>query len=171
MAYPSITAGYAALLGLIFAAMSAWVISGRFGHQVLHGDGGLDTMNRRIRAHANFAEYVPLTMIVVGLLEAAGAGGILIHVLLLPLTVARVLHPFGMIAPLNSLQQLRLPRDPRDRDPGDPDDRVPAPADPRDVARFHARIASSPFQSNSIPWPGRSGAIAKPSSISSGCAM
>ena len=105
MAYPSITAGYAALLGLIFAAMSAWVISGRFGHQVLHGDGGLDTMNRRIRAHANFAEYVPLTMIVVGLLEAAGAGGILIHVLLLPLTVARVLHPFGMIAPLNSMQQ------------------------------------------------------------------
>ena len=32
-------------------------------------------------------------------------------------------------------------------------------------------IPSSPFQSNSMPWPGRSGAMAKPSSIRSGSAM
>mgnify|MGYP002718269830 CR=1 FL=1 len=32
----------------------------------------------------------------------------------------------------------------------------------------HARIASRPFQSNAMPWPGRSGARAKPSSICKG---
>ena len=105
MVFPSITAGYAAVLGLIFIAMSAWVVGGRLGHQVLHGDGGLDTMNRRIRAHANFAEYVPLVLILVGLLEGSGAGPGVVHGMLLPLTIARVLHPFGMIAPINSIQQ------------------------------------------------------------------
>ena len=105
MPYPSITAGYGAVLALIFAVMSGWVIGGRVGKQVLHGDGGLDTMNRRIRAHANFAEYVPLILILVGLLEARGTSGSLVHGLLLPLTVARVLHPFGMFAPVNSARQ------------------------------------------------------------------
>ena len=105
MTYPSITASYAAVLALIFAVMSVWVIGGRVGNQVLHGDAGLDTMTRRIRAHANFAEYVPLILILVGLLEARGTSGSLVHGLLLPLTVARVLHPFGMFAPVNSARQ------------------------------------------------------------------
>jgi uncharacterized protein len=105
MAFPSITAGYTAALGLVLVAISAWVIGGRFNTQVLHGDGGLDTMNRRIRAHANFAEFVPLTLLATALLEVSSTGAIVIHALLLPLTVARVLHPFGMIAPLNSPQQ------------------------------------------------------------------
>ena len=105
MVFPSVTAVYAAVLGLIFIALSAWVVGGRLGHQVLHGDGGLDTMNRRIRAHANFAEYVPLSLILVGLIEASGAGSGVIHGMLLPLTIARALHPFGMVAPPNSPQQ------------------------------------------------------------------
>ena len=35
----------------------------------------------------------------------------------------------------------------------------------RPPAAAHARTASSAFQSNAMPWPGRSGAIGEPSSI------
>jgi uncharacterized protein len=105
MAYPLVTAVYAGVLGLIFTVLSSWVIGGRLRTQTLHDDGGTGTINRRIRAHANFAEYVPLILLVVALLESHGAGRSTVHGLLLPLTIARVLHPFGMFAPLNSMQQ------------------------------------------------------------------
>jgi uncharacterized membrane protein YecN with MAPEG domain len=105
MIFPAITAFYASILGLIFAVLSAWVIAGRFKLQILHGDGGVDAMNRRMRAHGNFAEYVPLTLLLLGLLEASGGSRTIVRVLLIVLTVARAIHPFGMMAPPNSVQQ------------------------------------------------------------------
>ncbi len=105
MAFPAVTAGYAAVLGVVFALLSAWVVAGRARHRVIHGDGGHDGLARRIRAHANFAEYVPLILLLVALLEAAGGTRPVVHALLLPLLVARVLHPIGMIAREMSLQQ------------------------------------------------------------------
>ena len=62
-------------------------------------------MNCRMRAHANFAEYVPMILLLVGLLEAGGGSAAAVHGLLLVLVVTRVLHPIGMVAPENSLQQ------------------------------------------------------------------
>jgi hypothetical protein len=105
MAYPALTGVYAALLALVFAGLSIWVIAGRAKHRVHHGDGGNDDMNRRIRAHGNFAEYVPLILLLVALLEAGGAGRFTVHALLLPLLAARLMHPIGMVAPVASLQQ------------------------------------------------------------------
>lgn len=105
MAFPTVTAGYGALLGLIYVALSFWVVAGRGRFRVIHGDGGDERLNRRIRAHANFAEYVPLILILCALLEAAGAGRFTMNALLFPLLVARIIHPFGMIAPENSRQQ------------------------------------------------------------------
>ena len=72
MVFPVVTAIAAAVLGLIFAALSGWVIAGRLSTGVLHGDGGEETMNRRMRAHANFIEYVPLILLLVALLECGG---------------------------------------------------------------------------------------------------
>lgn len=108
MTYPAVTATYAALLGLLFVALSAWVIRGRFKFRVLHGDGGDRGMLRRMRAHANFAEYVPFCVLIVGLLEVRGAAPSTVHLLLGPLLVARVAHPFGMEAVPNSPQQYAL---------------------------------------------------------------
>jgi uncharacterized membrane protein YecN with MAPEG domain len=105
MTYPVVTSGYAALLALIFMALSAWVVAGRAQFKVNHGDGGNDRLNRRIRAHANFAEYVPLIIILVALLEMRATSRFTIHALLLPLLIARISHPFGMLAPEASLQQ------------------------------------------------------------------
>jgi uncharacterized protein len=48
---------------------------------------------------------VPLALILIGLLEAGGAGHGLIQGLLLALLVARILHPIGMFAAPNSPRQ------------------------------------------------------------------
>jgi uncharacterized membrane protein YecN with MAPEG domain len=106
MTYPLVTSGYAAVLALIFLALSAWVTAGRASFNIYYGDGGNEKLIRRIRAHANFAEFVPLILILVALLEARATSRLTIHALLLPLVIARVLHPFGMLARLDSWQQL-----------------------------------------------------------------
>lgn len=108
MTYPALTATYAGVLALIYFALSIWVIVGRGTYRVLHGDGGIDRFNRRIRAHGNFAEYVPLIIVLVALLEGGGASATTVHALLLPLVVARIIHPFGMLAPEGSLQQYAM---------------------------------------------------------------
>jgi uncharacterized membrane protein YecN with MAPEG domain len=105
MVVPAVTAFYAALLGLIFALLSGWVLAGRFKLNILHGDGGNDTLNRRIRAHGNFAEYVPLILLLAGFYEVSGGSRGILRILLIVLTVARAMHPIGMVAPPNSLQQ------------------------------------------------------------------
>jgi uncharacterized membrane protein YecN with MAPEG domain len=103
--YPAVTAFYAALLALIFAVLSVWVIAARFKLGILHGDGGVEAMNRRMRAHGNFAEFVPLILLVAGLFEASGGSRATVRALLIVLTIARVMHPFGMVARPNSVQQ------------------------------------------------------------------
>ena len=102
MIFPATTALFAALLALLYAGLSSWVVAGRFSEKVLHGDGANQALLKRIRSHGNFAEYVPLTLILVGLLEASGSNRSFVAALLAVLLVARVLHPVGMVAPRNS---------------------------------------------------------------------
>jgi uncharacterized membrane protein YecN with MAPEG domain len=105
MVFPRLTAIYAAVLALIFFALSIWVVIGRARFNAVHGDGGQTALQRRIRAHANFAEYVPMILALVGLLEAGGADRFTVHVLLLVLVVARIMHPIGMVAREGTVQQ------------------------------------------------------------------
>jgi uncharacterized membrane protein YecN with MAPEG domain len=108
MIFPTLTAIYAAVLALIFVALTIWVSAARFRFRINHGDGGNTQLQRRIRSHANFAEYVPLILILVGLLEAGGTSRLTIHALLLPLAIARIIHPIGMVAHDFSAQQFTL---------------------------------------------------------------
>lgn len=108
MPYPAVTALYAGLLALVYLALCAWVSERRVRRGIIHGDGGDAAFAKRIRAHANFAEYVPLILLLAALLEAAGATAMTMHALLAPLLVARLLHPFGMLAPAGSPRQYLL---------------------------------------------------------------
>ncbi len=105
MYFPAITALYAALLAIVFVTMSAWVVLGRVQTDVMQGDGGNDTITRRMRAQGNFAEYVPYALLLIALLEAAGASHALVHLLCLVLLISRLMHPFGMLAAKDSPQQ------------------------------------------------------------------
>ncbi len=98
MIFPDITAFYAAILALILVGLSAWVIASRTSKNTMIGDGNDASMTKRIRAQANFIEYVPLALVVIALLEGSGASRTLVRLLLIVLVVARIIHPFGMLA-------------------------------------------------------------------------
>lgn len=94
----TITSLYAGLSALLFLALSVRVVQGRSGPQgVGLGDGGNAGLLRRIRGHGNFAEYTPLSLILLGILELGGTLPVwLLHLLGLTLVVARVLHGIAL---------------------------------------------------------------------------
>src|SRR3954468_807627 len=96
MQLPGITAGYLGILGLLYAALGLQVSRLRRGHRVLFGDGDNIKLRSAIRAHANFAEYVPLIVLMVAMLEMSGLAAIRVHLLMAALLLARLLHPLGM---------------------------------------------------------------------------
>ena len=91
-----ITPIYAALLGLIYVGLSINVIRTRSEQSVSLGDGGDQLLTRRIRGHGNFAEYVPIALILLAFLEAGGANAILVHALNATLVLGRLLHAFAL---------------------------------------------------------------------------
>ena len=63
----AVTALYAGLLGLLFFALSINVIGKRRSEHVALGHDGKPRLERAIRAHANFAEYAPFVLLMMGL--------------------------------------------------------------------------------------------------------
>src|SRR5512143_1314199 len=91
-----ITALYASLLVPLFLLLASRVIRARRGARVAVGDGGNASLMRRMRVHANFAEYVPLALLLMALAESLGTSIWLLHALGIPLLVGRLVHAFGM---------------------------------------------------------------------------
>lgn len=92
----TITAITGGILGLIFFFHSLRTIRGRMVTKTNLGDGGHDLMTRRIRIHGNFAEYVPLLLIMLFLLENSGTNTIFVSVFALLVIVGRLLHFYGL---------------------------------------------------------------------------
>src|SRR3954470_13674138 len=98
MHVPAITALYLALLALLYLVLGLQVSRLRRGNRVLFGDGDNRELRSAIRAHGNFAEYVPIIVLLVALLEMSGLPAMRVHLLMGGLLVARLLHPIGMAA-------------------------------------------------------------------------
>lgn len=92
----SITPLYAALLALLFVFLSFRIIRLRRALQVGLGDAGDKQLGRAIRVHANFAEYVPLALVLLFFVEAQPAPFWWVHLLGLLLLVGRLLHAYGL---------------------------------------------------------------------------
>ncbi|MEM8949207.1 MAG: MAPEG family protein [Pseudomonadota bacterium] len=92
----TITPVYAGLLALIFVLLSLRVISGRRSTGTALGDGDDRLLLRRLRAHGNFAEYAPLAIVLMALIEWQEAPGLLLHAIGACLLVGRLLHAFGV---------------------------------------------------------------------------
>lgn len=90
-----VTPFYAGLLGFWFLVLSARVVQRRQDGITL-GDGGDPRMLRVIRGHANFAEYVPLILLLMALLELGHTSTYVLHALGIGLLVARLLHGFAL---------------------------------------------------------------------------
>src|SRR5215470_14819735 len=89
---PTITATYLAVLALIYTALSIRVVGMRRGNRIGFGDGGNAALRAAIRAHAHFAEYVPIIILMLGALELFGTRAVQLHMLLATLLVSRILH-------------------------------------------------------------------------------
>jgi uncharacterized membrane protein YecN with MAPEG domain len=104
MHLPSTTAAYLGILGLLYAVLGLQVSRLRRGNQVLFGDGGNIKLRSAIRAHANFAEYVPIIVLMVAMLEMSGMPATRVHLMMGTLLVARLLHPLGMYVGPRTMQ-------------------------------------------------------------------
>ena len=87
-----ITGIWVALAALGLVLLSVPVALHRKRSHTSLGDGGSDGLQRRIRAQANYAEYVPMALICLGFVEACGYPGWTIWLLGGVLAVGRLLH-------------------------------------------------------------------------------
>jgi uncharacterized protein len=90
---------YAAALGLLFSVLSLRVILVRRRKNVGFGTDGDSDLERRIRVHANFAEYAPITLLLIRMAEWKGARPLWIHGLNLSLALGRLVHAIGLSRP------------------------------------------------------------------------
>jgi len=93
---PTIVPIYAAIFVLIFVALSLRVANSRRVLRIGLGSGGNVTLERRIRVQGNFAEYVPMALILFTFIEMQGSARWLVHLLCLVMLVARLIHAYGV---------------------------------------------------------------------------
>jgi len=91
-----ITALYAGLLGILMLILAFRVVAVRRVTAIGLGDGGDALLLSRIRIHGNAAEYVPLALILMLILELNGGSARWLHVLGIALLVGRVAHVQGL---------------------------------------------------------------------------
>ena len=87
---------WAALLALLYVGLAAQVIRARYRTRTALGDGDDPGLVRAIRAHANFAEYVPLILVLLMLAELQGARPWLLHLEGAMLLAGRAVHAYGI---------------------------------------------------------------------------
>ncbi|MGH7012888.1 MAG: MAPEG family protein [Stellaceae bacterium] len=84
------------MCALIYVALSTCVIRRRGRRHVNLGHGRHADLETAIRAHGNFAEYVPLALLVIVLVEATGFSRYWVHALGIALVAGRLLHAWGL---------------------------------------------------------------------------
>jgi uncharacterized membrane protein YecN with MAPEG domain len=91
-----ITAVFAALLTLLLVGLSVRVTVLRAKKKISFFDGGDPEMGRALRAQGNFIEYVPMALVLMGLMESSGASSGLMYGFGAVLLAARFVHAWGL---------------------------------------------------------------------------
>lgn len=93
-----ITALYAGVLGIFLVLISVWVSVLRTRFKVMFGDGGHEDLMRAMRAQGSFIEYVPLALLLIGIVEWGGMNPWVVHTLAGGLLASRLIHYWGITA-------------------------------------------------------------------------
>ncbi len=93
---PKITLLFASLHILMMLALAMRVVGHRRAMKIGIGDGGDTRLARKVRAHANFIEYVPVALLTLALLELSGLAEAWLWALGGTLLLARGLHAAGL---------------------------------------------------------------------------
>jgi len=91
-----ITGFYASLLAICYLYLSILVVGARRKAKVSLGDGGDTTVQQLSRAHANFSEYVPITLILALCLEYNTQFHLIVHLACVLLLFGRLTHAYGL---------------------------------------------------------------------------
>ena len=94
-----ITLSIAAAAAVLHIWLAARVSQLRSRHKVSIGDGGNEALVRRMRAHANYGENMPVALILLALLELAGGDPRILWGAAILFILSRILHAFGMDQP------------------------------------------------------------------------
>ena len=86
----------AALLAFLFIVLSFRVIKLRRSRRVAIGAGGDAALERAMRVHANFAEYVPFALVLLILCALRGLPDVLLAALCAVLFLGRAVHAYGV---------------------------------------------------------------------------
>ncbi len=93
---PKITLLFASLHVVLMLILAVRVVLHRRVQKIGIGDNGDTRLLRKIRAHANFVEYVPAALLMLALLELAGLAESWLWALGGTLLLARILHAAGL---------------------------------------------------------------------------
>ncbi len=93
-----ITALYAGILTIFALVLSfqAGGFRGKSGISVGHGEPANMELAQRVRVHQNFLEYVPMAIILMGIIELNGGNATFLHVFGVVLIIARIAHAIGL---------------------------------------------------------------------------
>ena len=91
-----ITALYAVALTVLMIVLNTAVTVARLKTPISLGDTGDDRLLEANRRYMNFVENVPMTLILMALAEAGGAGAAALHASGIALVAFRLIHPFGL---------------------------------------------------------------------------
>ena len=91
-----ITAFYASLLAVLFIVLAVRVIGWRRAQRVELGHAEDPQLLRRMRVHANFAEYAPFGLLLMALAESMTPPRPLLHLIGILLVIGRLIHAYGL---------------------------------------------------------------------------
>lgn len=87
---------YAALCGSMLIGLAAHVIRARRKQMMAMGQGDFE-LQRRIRAHGNFAEYAPMFLIMLGFSELQGLHPLAVHGFGVVFMAGRGMHAYSLL--------------------------------------------------------------------------
>lgn len=91
-----ITMFYLGLCCVLVVVLGARVALWRNAHQVGLGDGGDKELLKRVRAHGNAVENLPLLFLLLGGMELTGYPAWLIHSIGAGILISRLAHAWGL---------------------------------------------------------------------------
>ena len=92
----TITLSAAGAAALVNFWLSLRIATLRSSENIWIGDGGNARVTARMRAHSNFAEYAPIVLILIGLIEATKGTQLWLAIVAGVFILGRICHAFGM---------------------------------------------------------------------------
>lgn len=92
-----ITALYASILAILIIWLAVQVIKQRRLNQVTYADGGVEALQIARSAQSNATEYIPITLILMALLEFNSAYPTWIHLTGIIFVIGRIIHARGIL--------------------------------------------------------------------------